>query len=97
MYGGHGCGKFYVNEVGRIESGHQEQLPAGGYTDAEIQAGFKGLVDKYGVYGTILYLEKETPFNRKELVTWSVYEIYLNIRYLADYGKCTSNLWSIKK
>lgn len=97
MYGGHGCWKFYVNEVSRIESDHQRQLPAGGYSSEEIQAGFKRLVDKYGIYGTILYLEKETPFNRKELVTWSVYEIYVNIRYLADHNEAVKRLWEIKK
>jgi len=96
MYGGLGCGKFYLNEVDRIEIDHRGKLPkSGGYTDQEIQAGFKGLADKYGHYATLLYLEKETPFNRNQIIEMSVYEVYHNIRYIADYNAVTKKYFDI--
>lgn len=98
MYGGRGCGKFYFNEVDRIETDHRSKLPkTGGYTPEEVAAGFKGLVDKYGIYGTLLYLEKETPFDRNEITQMSVYEVYYNIRYLADYGAVMRKYGEIMK
>lgn len=87
MHGGLGARKFFINEVNRIEEHHRKNLPKSSYTTEEDQAGFPALARSFGVYATLLYLEKETPFNRKELEQMSVYEVYHNLRYLAWYSK----------
>ena len=86
MWGGHGHRKFYLAEVSRIDQRHQSQIVKSEYTNDEIQAGFDRLGQKFGFYGTLLYLEKETPFNRKELLKWSVAEFNYNLVYLSHYN-----------
>ena len=83
MHGGLGCGKFFINEANRIEKQHRERLAPARYTPEEIEAGFKTLAESFGIYGTILFLEKETPFNRYELERMTVNEIYYNLQYLS--------------
>ena len=87
MHGGLGVGKFFINEVSRLEERHRKNLPVSTYTPEEAEAGFPTLARSFGVYATLLYLEKETPFNRKELEKMSVYEVHHNLTYLAWYSK----------
>lgn len=91
MRGGHGSGKFFINEVGRIEHEHQSRLPQTQYTENEIKAGYKGLVEKYGFYGTLLYMESKTPYKREEIITWEVSKFHYNVRYYADVAKVERN------
>lgn len=83
MYGGHGHRKFYLSEVDRVESARIANLPKSEYTDAQIQAGFEKLARAYGFFGTLLYMEKETPYRRHELLEWTVAEFYTNFAYIA--------------
>lgn len=83
MYGGHGCGKFYVSEYSRIEKHHADNLPKRGYTADQIEAGFERLGKVFGIYGTLLFVEKNTPFTREEILKWTVAEFKHNLRYIA--------------
>lgn len=83
MRGGLGCRKFYVEEARRIESNLKANLPPGGYTAEEIEAGYQRLSDKFGFYSTLLFMEKETPYRRHELLGWKVSEFYMNLTYIA--------------
>lgn len=87
MHGGLGFGKFFIDEVNRIEEQHRKNLPESHYTPEETEAGFPALAKSFGVYATLLYLEKETPFTRKELEQMTTYEIYHNLRYLAWHAR----------
>lgn len=95
MFGGLGHRKFYVNEIDRLESEHREKLPGSKYTNEEIQAGFDRLANAFGFYGTLLYMEKETGFKRKELENWTVYEFNANIQYLAWQAKAIKDYHDI--
>ena len=83
MFGGHGYRKFYITEVNRIEKGHVEQLPPGGYTKEQIEAGFDKLAKSFGFFHTLRYLEEVTPFKREELLAWSIAEFKFELRYWA--------------
>lgn len=94
MRGGLGHRKFYLNELGRIESARVEKLPKTSYTDAQIEAGFEKLQRTFGFLGTLRHMEKETPYKRDELLKWSVAEFHTEFMYLAweskimkDYGR----------
>lgn len=86
MYGGHGYRKFYLSEIGRIDDRYQSQVAPSKYSNEEVLAGFDRLAEKFGFYSTLLYMEKETPFNRKELLEWSVSEFNYNLVYLSHYN-----------
>ena len=86
MRGGHGHRKFYLIEIGRIDDRHQKQVAESKYSNEEVLAGFDRLAEKFGFYSTLLYMEKETPFNRKELLNWSVSEFNFNVVYLSHYN-----------
>ena len=86
MRGGHGHRKFFLSEVSRLEVEFKNQLPPSKYSAEEIQAGFDKLAQGYGFYGTLLYLEKETPFTRDELERWSVKRFKGNVLYLARWN-----------
>lgn len=97
MHGGLGLRKFFISESNRIESEHRKRLPKGGYTPEEIEAGFKTLAESFGIYGTILYLEKETPFSRYQLESMTVNEIYYNLQYLAWYNHTIKRMDKIQE
>ena len=83
MYGGHGCGKFYIREVARIEKFQQENLPPGGYSPEQIQAGYKKLAEVFGFSHTLFFLEKETGQPDKEIQDWTVTHFKFRLRYIA--------------
>lgn len=83
MSGGRGHSKFYLTEVNRIEERHAKQLPPGGYTPQQIEAGYKALADTFGFYHTLQYMEEITPFTRKDILDWSVAEFKYQLRYSA--------------
>lgn len=83
MYGGHGDRKFYCSEYSRIEKHHAANSPKTGYTAEQIEAGFEKLSKAFGSYGTLLFLEKETPFKRSEILSWTVAEVKHNMRYIS--------------
>ena len=83
MFGGHGHRKFYLDEVERIEKRHAEQLPPGGYTSQQIEAGYDKLANAFGFSYTLRYLEEVTPFRRSELLEWSIAEFKYELRYWA--------------
>ncbi len=83
MRGGLGSGKFYVSEVGRIEQNHAANLPPTGYTDEQIQAGYEKLAKSFGFYSTLLFMEKQTPFTRDQLLEWTVRDFKFNLRYIS--------------
>lgn len=83
MSGGTWHRKFYISEIDRIELQHRSRLPPAGYTPEELQAGFDRMATSFGFYSTLLYMEKETGYKRKELLEWSVYDFNYNIVYLA--------------
>lgn len=83
MRGGHGHRKFFLSETNRIETEFKKNLPPSKYSAEEIQAGFDKLSGAYGFYGTLLFMEKETPYNRDELERWSVKRFKGNVLYLA--------------
>ena len=97
MYGGHGRWKFYIGEVDRIESARVKNLPKSEYTDAQIQAGFEKLASKFGFFGTLLFMEKETPYKRHELLNWTVAEFYTNFAYIAWHNHMTKKYRQILK
>ena len=86
MYGGHGCRGFYAGEIDRIETARLVTLPHSAYTDSQIQAGFERLARVYGFYGTLLFMEKSTPYRRDELVRWTVAEFNTNFAYIANHN-----------
>ena len=86
MYGGLGCRKFFIDEVGRIERQHREKLPKTSYTPEEVEAGFERLAKSFGVSSTLFYLEKETKYTVDELTELTVYKIYHRLQYLAWYN-----------
>ena len=96
MCGGLGCGKFFIDEVARIESQHRSKLPKSSYTPEELEAGFERLAKSFGVYGTLLYLEKETKYKLEEIEQKSVYEIYHRLQYLAWYNHTVSEYQKIQ-
>ena len=96
MYGGHGNRKFYIAEVSRIDRQHSERVSKSTYSDEEIQAGFQNLSEAFGFYGTLLFMEKETPFNRDELLGWSVNKFNQNIVYLSHYKAAEKRYRDIK-
>lgn len=87
MWGGHGNRKFYPQEVKRIEEQLKQSLPVGGYSPKEIEAGYQKLANQFGFFGTLLFMEKETPYKRDELLKWSVGEFHLNLSYIAWRNK----------
>ncbi len=97
MWGGHGHRKFYLNEADRIERERIANLPKGGYSDAQIEAGFERLQRTFGFLGTLLYMEKETPYKRHELLLWSVAEFNTNFAYLAWHGHFMEKYAEIQK
>lgn len=77
--------KFYIGEVDRIELKHRSQLPQEDYSMEEVQAGFKGLGEKYGNYGTLKSVAKENNVTIDiVLASWAVYRYYREVGYLAD-------------
>ena len=95
MYGGLGFGKFFINEIGRIEDSHRKNLPKSSYTPEETEAGFDKLARTFGVSGTLFYLEKETKYTVEELERLSVYKVYHRLRYLAWYNHTVSEYQKI--
>ena len=83
MYGGHGCGKFYLSEYQRIEKHHAANSPTGGFTPEQVEAGYEKLFKVFGIYGTVLFLEKNTAIPRQEIYRWSVAEFKHNLRHIA--------------
>lgn len=83
MYGGLGHRKFYRNEVIKYESEWRKKFPPNSYTSEEMQAGFDKLAKAVGFYGTILFMEKETPYNRDELERWEIVKFKTNLWYIA--------------
>ncbi len=83
MRGGRGYRKFYLAEVSRIDQWHQSQIAPSNYTNEEVLAGFDRLSEKFGFYSTLLYMEKETPYRRDELLKWSVSEFNYNLVFLS--------------
>ena len=86
MLGGAGRGKFYVSEVGRIEQAHAANLPPSGYTDQQIEAGYEKLAKSFGFYATLLFMEKQTPYTRDQLLGWTVRDFKFNLRYISWKG-----------
>ena len=86
MRGGHGHRQFFLRVTDRIEAEFKRELPPSQYSPEEIQAGFDKLSSAYGFYGTLLFLEKETPYNRDELERWSVKRFKANVLYLARWA-----------
>lgn len=97
MRGGHGHRKFYSIEVNRIEGERVRNLPKGGYTDAQIQAGFEKLARTFGFLGTLRLMEKETPYRRDELLKWTVAEFYTNFAMIAWENQMNKNYRQILK
>lgn len=94
MSGGRGNRKFYVTEIDRIEQSWAVKAPKSKLTAEEIEAGYERLAKSFGFYRTLLFMEKKTPFNRKELLKWSVSEFKYNLLFLswenhteAEYNK----------
>ena len=84
MHGGHGCRKFYVGEVDRIDRQHQEKLPKSEYSNEEIQAGFDRLASTFGFTGTLHYLVKELGvYKEEEIERWELYRFNHKLVYLA--------------
>ena len=86
MRGGHGHRKFFLSQTDRIEAEFKSQLPPSQYSAEEIQAGFDKITGAYGFYGTLLFMEKETPFNRDQLERWEVKKFKANVLYLARWN-----------
>lgn len=87
MHGGLGCGKFFINEVDRLEQKHQSNLPKSEYSPEEMEAGFKRLALAFGVSGTLFYLQSIPPYRKKEdIERMSVYDVYHWLEYLAHDG-----------
>lgn len=97
MYGGHGRRKFYLDEVGRIEEEREKTLPRSGYTDAQIEAGFKRLAEQAGFLATLRFMEKSTPYKRDELLKWTVAEFYVEFWYIAWENHMTKKYGEILK
>ena len=97
MHGGISIGKFFVNEVDRIEQHHQSNLPKTAYTPEEIEAGFKGLASAFGVSGTLFYLQSIPPYYTKKQLEddLTVSEVYHWLRYLAWHGHTTNKYQKI--
>lgn len=83
MRGGLGYRKFYYSEVKRIEEAYKKSLPLGGYTPEEMEAGYQRLADQFGFFSTLLFMEKETPYTRDELLEWPVGKFQYNLCYIA--------------
>ena len=83
MRGGRGNRKFYIAEIDRIERHYSEQSPSTTLTPEEMEAGFDRLARTFGFYRTLLFMEKKTPFTRKELLTWTVSEFKHNLLFLS--------------
>jgi hypothetical protein len=83
MRGGAGYRKFYITEAAGIEKRHVEQLPPGGYTKEQIQAGYDKLADTFGFFYTLRYLEAVTPFKRTEILEWPLSAFKYELQYLA--------------
>ena len=83
MFGGRGCGKFYITEVNRIEDKWAKEYPKTQLTSEELEAGYGRLSKTFGFYRTLLFMEKATPFNRNELLKWSVLDFKYNHLYLS--------------
>lgn len=75
--------KFYIGEIERIESKYKADLPKGGYTQEQINAGYEGLSRKYGFFRTLAFMEKATNKSRLELLNWTVAEFKYNFGYIA--------------
>ncbi len=97
MRGGHGHRKFFLSETNRVEAEFKSQLPPAKFSAEEIQAGFDKLSSLYGFYGTLLFLEKETPFNRKQLERWPVNEFKANVLYLARWTYARNELDKLRE
>jgi hypothetical protein len=83
MCGGHGCRKFYLNEIDRIELAHQSKLPESRLTNKEIQAGFQRLGVAYGPLLSIFNIEERTSYKEDEILTWPLSRFYNRIEIYA--------------
>ena len=83
MSGGLGYRKFYITEAERIEKRHADQLPPGGYTAQQIEAGYLKLAKSFGFFYTLRYLEEATPFKRTEILEWPLSAFKFELQYLA--------------
>ncbi len=82
MRGGLGHRKFYVNQVNLIEHAYRSRLLKRDYSDKEVEAGYPEFVQEFGDYGTLMALEKETPYNHQQLLKMSVKETHFRLIYL---------------
>ena len=83
MRGGAGYSKFYIAEVKRLEEWHVGQLPPGGYTKEQIEAGYDKLAKSFGFFYTLRYLEKNTPYKRSEIIEWPLSAFKQELQLLA--------------
>jgi hypothetical protein len=97
MHGGLGNRKFYLAEIDRIEASQSRLLPKTSYTSEEIEAGIDKLAKAFGFYGTLLFMEKATPYKRDELLMWTVEEFNSNLTYIAWENEKAKKLQEIKE
>lgn len=97
MWGGHGHRKFYTAEVLKIEEVRIKNLPKSNYTDSQIEAGFEKLQRTFGFFSTLLYMEKETPYKRDEILNWTVAEFNTNFAYIAWHNHIMGKYQDILK
>lgn len=72
-----------MGEIRRLEKWHSDNLPPGGYTKEQVEAGYDKLAGNFGFYHSLVFMEEVTPFTRKELLEWPLQEFKHNLRYIA--------------
>lgn len=83
MYGGPGNRKFYISEVKRIESWHSAQMPPGGYTPEQVEAGYEKVAKAFGFSYTLRFMEKNTPYKRAEILEWPIVNLKSMLQVIA--------------
>lgn len=78
-----GTVNHYLKEVERIEAKWSPLYPKDGYTTEQRAAGFDQLAETFKFAGTVYYIESQCPFNRDEIVKWTVGHFKYYLLYLS--------------
>lgn len=83
MSGGHECRAFFFSKVTEFANWLAGELPNEGYTDEEVEAGFKRLSMAFGFYATLDHVARYVGKADEEVILWPLGQFYTKLRFLA--------------
>lgn len=79
--------QHYMKEMNRIEEKWNGLFPKEGYTADQQAAGFPQLAEFFGLYGSLIFAERNSKWTRDEWLEKSVADFKLFMLYLAREGE----------